>query len=66
MGNLILVIIVGYAIYTDNMGGARDAAGNYNKIMKGGEKNSSFLFLLFVPNLDKNLQVNIFSIIFTH
>jgi hypothetical protein len=34
----ILVVIVGYAIYTDNMGGARDAAGNYNKIMRGGEK----------------------------
>jgi heme A synthase len=31
----ILVIIVAYAIYTGNMGGARDAAGNYNKIMRG-------------------------------
>ena len=35
---IILVVIVGYAIYTDNMGGARYAAGYYNKIMKGGEK----------------------------
>jgi len=30
---LILVLGVGYAIYTGNMGGARDAAGNYNKIL---------------------------------
>lgn len=30
----ILVIIVVYAIYTDNMGGARDAASNYNKILR--------------------------------
>jgi heme A synthase len=30
----ILVIIVAYAIYTDNMGGARDAASNYNKILR--------------------------------
>ena len=35
---LILVIIVGYAIYTDNMGGARDAASNYNKLLRGGGK----------------------------
>jgi hypothetical protein len=35
---IILVLIVGYAIYSDNMGGARDAASNYNKIMRGGEK----------------------------
>ncbi len=35
---IILVLVVGYAIYTNNMGGARDAAGNYNKIMRGGEK----------------------------
>ena len=34
---LILVIIVGYAIYTNNMGGARDAASNYNKIMRPGQ-----------------------------
>jgi hypothetical protein len=33
---IILIIVVGYAIYTDNMGGARDAASNYNKIMRGG------------------------------
>ena len=32
---LILVIIVVYAIYTDNMGGAKDAAGNYGKVMRG-------------------------------
>jgi heme A synthase len=35
---IILVVIVGYAIITGNMGGAKDAAGNYNKIMRGGEK----------------------------
>lgn len=35
---LILILVVGYAIYTNNMGGARDAASNYNKIMRGGEK----------------------------
>ncbi len=33
----ILIVIVGYAIYTDNMGGARDAAGNYNKVMRPGQ-----------------------------
>ncbi len=33
----ILIIIVGYAIYTNNMGGARDAAGNYNKILRPGQ-----------------------------
>ena len=30
----ILVIIVVYAIYTENMGGARDAASNYNKVLR--------------------------------
>ena len=35
--NTILIIIVGYAIYTNNMGGARDAAGNYNKILRPGQ-----------------------------
>lgn len=30
----IFVIIVAYAIYTDNMGGARDAASNYNKVLR--------------------------------
>ena len=30
----ILIIIVDYAIYTNNMGGARDAASNYNKILR--------------------------------
>jgi heme A synthase len=34
---LIFVVVIGYAIYSGNMGGARDAAGNYNKIMRGGE-----------------------------
>ena len=32
----VLAIIIAYAIYTGNMGGARDAAGNYNKILRGG------------------------------
>ena len=32
---IILVLIVGYAILTDNMGGARDATGNYNKLLSG-------------------------------
>ena len=30
---LILVIGVGYAILTGNMGGARDAGDNYNKLL---------------------------------
>jgi len=30
---LIVVLFVGYAILTNNMGGARDAAGNYNKLL---------------------------------
>ena len=33
---IILTIAIAIAIYTDNMGGAKDAAGNYNKIMKQG------------------------------
>ncbi len=33
---IILAFVVGYAILTGNMGGAKDAASNYNKIMKGG------------------------------
>ncbi len=32
---IILVLVVGYAIFTGNMGGGRDAAGNYNKILQG-------------------------------
>ena len=32
----VLAIVIAYAIYTGNMGGARDAAGNYNKILRGG------------------------------
>lgn len=34
----ILIIIVCYAIYTGNMGGARDAASNYNKLLRGVEE----------------------------
>ncbi len=34
----VLVIIIVYAIYTNNMGGARDAASNYNKLLRGGGK----------------------------
>ncbi len=30
---LILALAIGYAIFTGNMGGARDAAGNYNKLL---------------------------------
>jgi len=30
---LLFVLGIGYAIYTGNMGGARDAASNYNKIL---------------------------------
>ncbi len=30
---LIFVLAIGYAILTGNMGGARDAAGNYNKLL---------------------------------
>ena len=32
----VLAIVIAYAIYTGNMGGARDAAGNYNKILRRG------------------------------
>ncbi len=32
---IILVIGIGIAILTGNMGGAKDAAGNYNKILRG-------------------------------
>jgi len=31
---IILIIAVGIAIFTGNMGGARDATGNYNKILR--------------------------------
>ena len=34
---IIFAIGIGIAIYTGNMGGAKDAAGNYNKIMKQGK-----------------------------
>ena len=33
---IILAVVVAIAIYTGNMGGAKDAAGNYNKIMRPG------------------------------
>lgn len=32
---IILILGVTYAIITGNMGGAKDAASNYNKILKG-------------------------------
>ncbi len=32
---LIFAAAIAIAIYTDNMGGAKDAAGNYNKILRG-------------------------------
>ncbi len=31
---IILAVVVAIAIYTGNMGGAKDAAGNYNKILR--------------------------------
>jgi heme A synthase len=34
---IILVLVVGYAIYTGNMGGAKDAANNYNKVLRPGQ-----------------------------
>ncbi len=42
---LIVAIGVGFAILTNNMGGARDAAANYNKLLQtkpvaGGTKNT--------------------------
>lgn len=33
---ILFALGIGIAIYTGNMGGAKDAAGNYNKIMRGG------------------------------
>ncbi|WP_258238565.1 hypothetical protein [Arcobacter sp. CECT 8986] len=32
---IIFLIIVGYALITGNMGGAKYAAGNYNKLLTG-------------------------------
>lgn len=32
---LIFAAAIAIAIYTDNMGGAQDAASNYNKILRG-------------------------------
>mgnify|MGYP005984057213 CR=1 FL=1 len=34
---IILALIVGYAIWTGNMGGAQDAAANYNKVLRPGQ-----------------------------
>tara|TARA_B100001063_G_scaffold189085_1_gene179713 strand:- start:93 stop:212 length:120 start_codon:yes stop_codon:yes gene_type:complete len=34
---IILTVAVAIAIYTGNMGGAKDAASNYNKIMRQGQ-----------------------------
>lgn len=34
---IILAVVVGIAIYTGNMGGAKDAASNYNKILRPGQ-----------------------------
>jgi hypothetical protein len=31
---IALVLVVAYAIFTGNMGGAKDAAGNYNKLLR--------------------------------
>ena len=31
---IIIVVVIGFMIATGNMGGARDAAGNYNKILR--------------------------------
>ena len=33
---IILAVVIGIAISTGYMGGAKDAAGNYNKIMRPG------------------------------
>ena len=30
-----LIVLVGYAIATDNMGGARGAASNYHTVLRG-------------------------------
>ena len=32
---LIFAAAIAIAIYTDNMGGAKDATSNYNKILRG-------------------------------
>ncbi|GGD31206.1 hypothetical protein GCM10012288_01520 [Malaciobacter pacificus] len=34
---IVLALIVGYAIWTGNMGGAKDAASNYNKVLRPGQ-----------------------------
>ncbi len=33
---VIIVSVVGYMIYSGNMGGAREATKNYNKVMQKG------------------------------
>jgi hypothetical protein len=35
---IIFVIGIGIAIYTGNMGGAKKAASNYNKVLRGTSK----------------------------
>ncbi len=32
---LIFIVVIGYAILTGNMGGAKDATANYNKLLSG-------------------------------
>ena len=34
---LIFVLGIAYAIYSGNMGGAKDAASNYNKLLHQGK-----------------------------
>jgi len=34
---VIFALVIGIAIYTGNMGGAKDATSNYGKVMRGGE-----------------------------
>lgn len=34
---IIFALAVGIAIYTGNMGGAKEATSNYNKVMRPGQ-----------------------------
>lgn len=34
---VIFALVIGIAIATGYMGGAKDATSNYNKVMRGGE-----------------------------
>jgi len=34
---IILTVVVGYAIYTGNMGGAKSATSNYQKVLLGNK-----------------------------